>query len=110
MDGIDEIMESLTSEIKRGTLTLSVLTLLKQTHYGYSLSQLLYEKGLPVDQNTLYPLLRRFEKQGLLVSEWVLDDSRPRRYYVLSDQGEVILKKLTEQWEEMTRAMLNLLV
>lgn len=110
MDEVDVIINNLTSEIKRGTLTLSVLTLLKQTHYGYSLSQLLYEKGLPVDQNTLYPLLRRFEKQGLLVSEWVLDDSRPRRYYVLSDKGETILRTLTEEWEKMTRSMLNLLI
>ncbi len=109
MNEIDELLESLTTELKRGTIVLCVLTILRQKQYGYSLSQILEEKGMPVDQNTLYPLLRRLEKQGLLTSDWLIEDSRPRRYYVLSDKGKIILNRLTDEWEKMTRVLENLL-
>jgi PadR family transcriptional regulator, regulatory protein PadR len=110
MDDVAEIMDGLMTELKRGTAVLCVLSVLKERQYGYTLSQLLFEKGFPVDQNTLYPLLRRLESQQLLGSEWVLDDSRPRKYYELSEKGRAVLRRLTDEWENMTRNMLNLLI
>lgn len=110
MDDISDIMGGLMTELKRGTIVLCVLSVLKEKQYGYSLIQLLYDKGFPVDQNTLYPLLRRLEKAQLLDSEWLLDDSRPRKYYVLSEKGRAVLRDLADEWEKMTRTILNFLI
>lgn len=104
-----DILKNLTLELRRGTLLLCVLSQLKQARYGYSLLQHLSEQGIDIDQNTLYPLLRRLEQQGLLSSDWSLEESRPRRYYVLSDLGAEVLKQLTDQWHQMAKTITQLL-
>lgn len=105
----DESMESLSSELRRGTLVLCVLSQLKERQYGYSLSQSLAEKGMDVEQGTLYPLLRRLEKQGLLDSDWSLAEARPRRYYVLSAKGEEVLGDLSLEWDGIVRVLNRML-
>jgi PadR family transcriptional regulator PadR len=101
--------DNLSLELRRGTLVLSVLSQLDEQQYGYSLNQILVDKGLDIDQGTLYPLLRRLEKQGLLDSEWSVEGSRPRRYYVLSDKGKTVLQTLTETWHELVQVTNRLL-
>ncbi len=101
----DETMEGLLSELRRGTLVLCVLSQLTERQYGYSLSQRLVEKGMEVEQGTLYPLLRRLEKQGLLDSDWSLEEARPRRYYVLSQRGRALLGDLAQEWGNMVKVM-----
>ena len=108
MDSAD-ILKNLTLELRRGTLLLSVLSQLKEPRYGYSLLQHLADRGIDIEQNTLYPLLRRLEQQGLLTSDWSLEESRPRRYYVLSELGIEVLQQLTEQWQHMVKTMSQLL-
>ena len=61
-----DLMSSLVMELRRGTLVLSVLSQMGEAKYGYALVQSMEEKGVSIDPNTLYPLLRRLEKQGLL--------------------------------------------
>lgn len=95
------ILENLSQELRRGTLVISVMATLRTPKYGYSLTQSLGEQGLNIEQNTLYPLLRRLEKLELLTSSWELTESRPRRYYQLSDLGIDILNTLVEQWRDM---------
>lgn len=85
------------------------MTQLDRKQYGYSLSQSLAEQGVEIDQSTLYPLLRRLEKQGLLESEWSVEGSRPRRYYVLSEMGQETLKRLTQEWYALRDALDRLL-
>ena len=63
-----EIFENLRLELRRGSLIVAVLAQLRTEHYGYSLRKALSGRGLEIDENTLYPLLRRLESQGLLVS------------------------------------------
>ena len=63
-----DLMSSLVMELRRGTLVLSVLSQMGEAKYGYALVQSMEEKGVSIDPNTLYPLLRRLEKQGLLKS------------------------------------------
>lgn len=94
----DKIIENLTGELKRGTLVLSVLLSTDEPTYGYSLVQALQDQGIDIEQNTLYPLLRRLEKQELLVSSWDTTESRPRKYYHISDFGQKILVDLSEEW------------
>jgi DNA-binding PadR family transcriptional regulator len=101
--------ESLISELRRGTLVLTVLSQLDEPRYGYSLAQRLGEQGLEIDQGTLYPLLRRLEEQGLLDSEWSLESSRPRRYYQLNDSGRETLETLRTEWNDLTRVLEKLL-
>jgi PadR family transcriptional regulator PadR len=106
---MEQTIDSLISELRRGTLVLSVLSQLATKQYGYSLRQGLADKGLDIDQGTLYPLLRRLEEQGLLDSEWSLTTSRPRRYYVINNKGREVLVTLADEWRFLVRAMDNLL-
>jgi PadR family transcriptional regulator, regulatory protein PadR len=105
----ESTMDGLLSELRRGTLVLCVLSQLKEKQYGYSLSQSLAEKGMEVEQGTLYPLLRRLEKQELLDSDWVLEEARPRRYYVLSSKGRAMLADLGREWDDMVKVLDNML-
>jgi len=109
LEGLRDILEGLQTELKRGTIVLCVLSSLRKKQYGYSLVQALEDKGITIDQNTLYPLLRRLEKQELLQSDWILEDNRPRRYYMLNENGRAVLKQLTQEWETMTRSIEALL-
>jgi DNA-binding PadR family transcriptional regulator len=104
-----DTQNKLTQELRRGILVLATLNQLKETKYGYALISNLAEKGLEIDQGTLYPLLRRLESQGLLQSEWNVEGSRPRRYYVISKEGTQVLEGLTEVWRELTGTMERLL-
>ena len=79
----NETLENTVLELRRGVIVLVVLSQLGDEQYGYSLLKLLSERGLEIDQGTLYPLLRRLEAQGLLQSVWKLEEARPRRYYVI---------------------------
>ncbi len=102
-------IENLILEMRRGVIVLAVLSQCSQEQYGYSLMKGLSDKGLEIDQGTLYPLLRRLESQGMLSSSWRLEDARPRRYYVISQEGKTILPRLMEEWESMVRMMNRML-
>jgi DNA-binding PadR family transcriptional regulator len=97
----NHLREKLVQELRRGTLVLAVLSQLKEAKYGYSLISELSEQGLEIDQGTLYPLLRRLEADGLLESEWNIEGSRPRRYYVISKLGRELLEELSEEWHTL---------
>ena len=101
--------ENLISELRRGTLVLSVLSQLTEPQYGYSLKEQLAAYQIEIDQGTLYPLLRRLESQGLLDSEWVTTGSRPRRYYRLNAEGQAVLDMLVREWQDMVAAINALL-
>src|SRR4029078_1064717 len=94
-DTVTSLYETLSSELRRGLITLAVLAQCRSAQYGYSLKQSLAEAGLEVNEGTLYPLMRRLEEQGLLTSEWrIADEGRPRRYYLLSKEGASVLERL----------------
>ena len=96
-----EALEKLRLEMRRGTIVLAVLGQLRQEHYGYSLRKSLLEKDLNIDEGTLYPLIRRLEKQGLLTSEWREEANRRKRFYRLSDYGHNVFEQLLEDWIEL---------
>ncbi len=85
-------------ELRRGTAVLACLLMLRAPQYGYALLEQLSDAGIPVEGNTLYPLLRRLESQGLLVSEWNTDESRPRKFYRTSPAGDALAAVLLEDW------------
>lgn len=104
------VYENLASELRRGLLALAVLAECGEPQYGYSLKQSLGQRGLEINEGTLYPLLRRLEEQGLLSSQWQLaDESRPRRYYQISSQGRAVLAHLAVEWRRISAALDGLL-
>lgn len=106
---MSDVKASLMTELRRGTLTIAVLSQLKTPQYGYSLVQALLDADVSIDQSTLYPLLRRLEKQGLVTSSWDTTESRPRKYYVLSVDGTEMLQDLYVEWNKMSLTLNRLI-
>jgi PadR family transcriptional regulator PadR len=100
-----EVVENLRLELRRGSLILAVLATLRTEQYGYTLRKILADHGLAVDEGTLYPLLRRLESQGLLLSEWREADKRNKRFYRLSPDGEQTLQQLSMEWRSINAAL-----
>jgi len=105
----DNLFENLRLELRRGCLTLAVLAQLRREHYGYTLRKALAERGLTIDESTLYPLLRRLESQGLLASEWREEDKRNKRFYRLSPHGERMFGLLLDEWQAINTSVNNIL-
>ncbi len=100
-----EILENVRLELRRGCLILAVLAELRDERYGYTLRKALTDQGLEIDEGTLYPLLRRLENQGLLVSQWREEDKRNKRFYRLSPEGRQVLKQLSAEWKSINAAL-----
>jgi PadR family transcriptional regulator PadR len=105
----NESFENAILELRRGVIVLAVLSKLGEEQYGYSLINGLKEQGFEIDQGTLYPLLRRLESQGLLLSNWRIEADRPRRYYMLSDEGRGLLPRLKQEWNNIVLTMTKML-
>ena len=104
-----EIAAGLQQEFRRGTLIMLVLGQLKAPTYGYHLVKQLNEHGIPMEANTLYPLMRRLEGQGLLESKWDTTEAKPRKYYQITDLGLQVLDLLKEYWNAFTDNVKNLM-
>lgn len=105
MADVAETIQGLLSELRRGTIIIGVLSQLSDPQYGYSLVSVLEEMGMSIDPGTLYPLLRRLEKQQLLESSWDTNEARPRKYYVLTEFGRAVYSGLCREWRELTASM-----
>lgn len=101
----DDLFESLRLELRRGSLILAVLAQLRSEQYGYSLRMALSGAGVEMEESTLYPLLRRLESQGLLVSEWREEEKRKKRFYRLSPEGEAMLERLAVEWRALSASV-----
>ena len=100
-----DIYEILRLELRRGSLILAVLGLLRAEHYGYTLRKALAAQGVDIDEGALYPMLRRLDSQGLLTSVWREEDKRNKRFYRLAPEGEVLLRTLEQDWRAMNGAL-----
>lgn len=104
-----DIIQGLLGELRRGTIIIGVLSQLAEPQYGYSLVSVLEEKGMSIDPGTLYPLLRRLEKQELLESSWDTNETRPRKYYALTTLGREVYEGLCGEWKEMNAMMTRII-
>ena len=104
-----DMFENLRLELRRGSLVLAVLGALRKEQYGYTLRKTLEEQGMAIDEGTLYPLLRRLESQGLLLSEWREEEKRNERFYRLSAEGKLILKQLLAEWQTINASLNGML-
>ncbi len=105
----DEIVSGLVLELRRGTLIILVLSQLREPMYGYNLVKRLQDNGIPIEANTLYPLMRRLESQGLLKSEWETSEAKPRKYYSITEDGQIVLKKAVHHWKDFSKNIDKLL-
>ena len=99
--GHDDVVSSMVLARRRGTLVMLVLGQLREPAYGYALVQSRADHGIPIEANTLYPLMRRLESQGLLQSEWDNGGSKPRKYYRTTDEGLRVLREVEAQWRAL---------
>lgn len=105
----EETFENIRLELRRGCLIVAVLAQLRTEQYGYTLRKALEDHGLSIDESTLYPLLRRLESQGLLDSEWREENKRNKRFYKLSEDGEIVLGQLLDEWRRIDTALGSIL-
>jgi PadR family transcriptional regulator, regulatory protein PadR len=103
------LFDNLRLELRRGCLVVAVLAALRTEQYGYTLRKTLAEQGLNVDEGTLYPLLRRLETQGLLLSEWREEAKRNKRFYRLGAEGAHILTQLLAEWRSIDDSLNGIL-
>ncbi len=101
----EDLVAGHLQELRRGTVVLACLLILRRPNVGYARLDLLERGGFAVDANTLYPLLRRLEKQGLLRSDWNTDESRPRKFYQTSPEGSKLADLLGRDWDDLTTAI-----
>jgi PadR family transcriptional regulator PadR len=104
-----DVLDNLRQELRRGSLVLAVLASLRGEYHGYALGKALRESGLEIDENTLYPLLRRLESQKLLDSQWRVEDKRNKRFYRISIEGDQILEQLLVDWRSLNTSIEMLL-
>lgn len=105
----DEVVSGLILELRRGTLILLVLNQLKKPMYGYNLVKELQDNQIPIEANTLYPLMRRLETQGLLKSEWETSETKPRKYYRITEDGKIVMERAKKSWKAFSENMNRLL-
>lgn len=105
MADANEHLDKIMQELRRGTITIGALSQLSEPQYGYSLVTMLSDKGIHVEPGTLYPLLRRLEKQGLLESNWDTNEARPRKYYLLSKTGKDVFDLLVTEWKNIAASL-----
>lgn len=103
--GREETIASMIQELRRGSIVMLVLGRLGSPKYGYNLVKELEEHGMPVEANTLYPLMRRLESQGLLHSEWDTAEGKPRKYYTITDEGRAVLSAVRVEWRSTVSAI-----
>jgi DNA-binding PadR family transcriptional regulator len=105
-------VESFESELLRGISTVVILQIIKRYPedgiYGYQLLKTIEEETqnlLIVEEGTVYPLLRKMEKDGVLQSEKKEQDGRQRKYYILTDEGKKLLNHMAGFFSKLLEAM-----
>ena len=99
----------LETEMNRGFLQILVLVALQQKAYGYKMLKSFEQLGYAVEENTLYPILRRLEKNGWVKSEWDVSQDRPKKYYRISPAGRQVRDRALSQWNSQNEVLRSLL-
>jgi PadR family transcriptional regulator len=104
MDYLDGEKERRVTQLRKGILELAVMgTLYGEQHYGYSLVRVLTGDGsVSLKEGTVYPILTRLDKEGLVRSEWVeSDQGPPRKYYSLTANGRRLFESLMPEFDQL---------
>jgi PadR family transcriptional regulator PadR len=90
------------TQLRKGILELAVISvLIHERHYGYSLVRALSERGsISLKEGTVYPILARLERDGVLRSEWVeSEQGPPRKYYDITASGRELFAELSKEFD-----------
>ena len=100
-------IDNAKSQMRKGMLEYCVLLLLsKEPSYANDIITRLKQAELIVVEGTLYPLLTRLKKDGLLSYEWrESTQGPPRKYYALTPDGSAFLLELDTAWNELARTV-----
>ena len=105
-------LEKWKSQIARGTLEYCILLMLdKKVYYGYEILQELSKYPIIAStESTVYPLLRRLQKENYLQSTWKesTEGLPPRKYYSLTAEGKDYLEAMSNEWNNLLSAMSDL--
>ncbi len=103
-------MENKITQLRKGILELAILGALSRgRHYGYSLVRTISgESDIDLTEGTIYPILGRLAKEGLIQSEWVeSSQGPPRKYYTLTLKGEEVFRTLDEEFRKLAAIVDN---
>ena len=106
------INDGVISQLRRGVLEFCVLALLRdEERYGFDIVRALSAAdGLVTTEGTLYPLLGRLRKEGVVETTWRESPSGPpRRYYRLTPSGHSLLTAFTAEWMRFRDSVNSLL-
>ena len=94
-------------QLRRGVADRCVLALLRrQEGYGFDLAKTLSEAHLMAGEGTIYPLLSRLRREGLVETIWrESPEGPPRRYYRLTPAGMASLKQFRQEWRRFTQSV-----
>jgi len=106
---MDNELGSIETEMKRGFLQLLVLVLLERDAYGYAMVRAFRDLDYEVEENTLYPLLRRLEKRGLIQGKWELSEERPRKFYAVTAAGRDMRAGLLRIWRKQDETIQHMI-
>jgi PadR family transcriptional regulator PadR len=105
-------IEDWTIQLKKGTLEYCILLLIRETPcYGYEIVSKLSEWPIvSAKESTVYPLLKRLQKEGLLGSFWqdTVEGLPPRKYYSITDEGNRSLDMMSGEWDSLTRTLTDI--
>jgi PadR family transcriptional regulator PadR len=105
---MDPEIGNFETEMNRGFLQILVLALLDKDMYGYAMVRTIRDLGYEVEENTLYPLLRRLEKNGWIKSKWDVGEDRPRKFYGITDAGRSLRAELLGIWRKQDQILKQL--
>ena len=103
-------MENKITQLRKGILELAILASLSRgRHYGYSLVRTISgDKDIDLTEGTIYPILARLAKEGLVQSEWVeSSQGPPRKYYTLTLKGAEAFRVLDEEFKKLSAIVAN---
>jgi PadR family transcriptional regulator PadR len=103
-------MENKITQLRKGILELAILACLSRgRHYGYSLVRTISgDKDIDLSEGTIYPILGRLAKEGLVQSEWVeSSQGPPRKYYTLTLKGEEAFRVLEEEFRKLSAIVVD---
>jgi PadR family transcriptional regulator PadR len=106
---MDAEIGNFETEMNRGFLQILVLALLEKDMYGYAMVRTVRDLGYALEENTLYPLLRRLEKNGWIKSQWDVSQDRPRKFYGITATGRSLRTQLLEVWKKQDSILKQLI-
>lgn len=110
---VQEFVDKWQSQVKKGTLSFIVLNVLKdKEYYGYELIERIQQTTqIEIAEGTLYPLMNRLKTDNLVSSKWVEQESGiPRKYYELTELGEITLKEMQMYWIDLSSSIQKLII